>query len=91
MIPNNLRQKGKVIIFLLKFELIILIIRQFRNENEKRRRDLFSKLITNLEDLLSIKQNSSLNDQTNKFDKASILRQTAQYLHKHRQCMKIFY
>ncbi|CAF1013295.1 unnamed protein product [Rotaria magnacalcarata] len=58
--------------------------RQFRNENEKRRRDLFSKLITNLEDLLSIKQICSTNDQNNKFDKASILRQTVQYLQKHR-------
>ncbi|CAF3393718.1 unnamed protein product [Rotaria socialis] len=58
--------------------------RQFRNENEKRRRDLFSKLITNLEDLLSIKQICPTNDQNNKFDKASILRQTVQYLQKHR-------
>ncbi|CAF4929527.1 unnamed protein product [Rotaria sp. Silwood1] len=57
--------------------------RQFRNENEKRRRDLFSKLITNLEDLLSIKKTCSSNEQTNKFDKASILRQTVQYLQKH--------
>ncbi|CAF3366504.1 unnamed protein product [Rotaria sp. Silwood2] len=60
-----------------------MIFRQFRNENEKRRRDLFSKLIANLEDLLSIKKTCSSNDQTNKFDKASILRQTAQYLQKH--------
>ncbi|CAF1219893.1 unnamed protein product [Rotaria sordida] len=57
--------------------------RQFRNENEKRRRDLFSKLITNLEELLSIKKTCSSNDQINKFDKASILRQTVQYLQKH--------
>ncbi|CAF4779631.1 unnamed protein product, partial [Rotaria sp. Silwood2] len=60
-----------------------MIFRQFRNENEKRRRDLFSKLIANLEDLLSIKKICSSNDQTNKFDKASILRQTVQYLQKH--------
>ncbi len=61
--------------------------RQYRNENEKRRRDLFSQLIGNLEDILSIDKNSSSDNktssQTNKLDKASILRETAGFLRKH--------
>ncbi|CAF1061004.1 unnamed protein product [Adineta ricciae] len=57
--------------------------RKFRNENEKRRRDLFSQLIANLENILNIEKDVSSNDQTNKLDKASILRETAIYLRKH--------
>lgn len=57
--------------------------RKFRNENEKRRRDLFSKLIANLENILNIEKDVPSNDQTNKLDKASILRETAIYLRKH--------
>ncbi|CAF3962962.1 unnamed protein product [Rotaria sordida] len=68
--------------------------RQFRNENEKRRRDLFSQLVANLEDILNIEKKSSSDDQinktssssssqTNKLDKASILCETAIYLRKH--------
>lgn len=70
--------------------------RQFRNENEKRRRDLFSQLISNLEDILNIDklslkddQTSKIQSQTNKLDKASILRETAIFLRKH-QNGKIF-
>lgn len=65
--------------------------RQHRNENEKRRRDLFSQLISNLEDILNIDINKSLSNQqtnkisslNNKLDKASILSETAQFLRKH--------
>jgi len=59
--------------------------RQFRNENEKRRRDLFSQLITNLEEILEIpSKSSSINSSpTNKLDKASILRETSIYLRRH--------
>ena len=73
--------------------------RQFRNENEKRRRDLFSQLIQNLEDILDLEKkplpSSSVSSSsqsnptnkttslTNKLDKASILRETAIYLRKH--------
>ncbi len=57
--------------------------RKCRNENEKRRRDLFSQLIVNLETILNIDKESSSIDQTTKLDKASILRETAVYLKKH--------
>ncbi|CAF3811082.1 unnamed protein product [Rotaria socialis] len=57
---------------------------------KKRRRDLFSQLIGNLEDILSIDKISLQDDQTtktspqtNKLDKASILRETACYFRKH--------
>ncbi len=67
-----------------------MICRRIRNENEKRRRDLFSQLIGSLEDILHIDQQSSTDDQinkksspSNKSDKASILRETADYLRKH--------
>ncbi|UJR34321.1 hypothetical protein I4U23_021724 [Adineta vaga] len=59
--------------------------RKFRNENEKRRRDLFSQLIINLENILNIEKSSSSTEQTNKLDKASILRETAIYLRKHQE------
>ncbi|CAF1444720.1 unnamed protein product [Adineta steineri] len=58
--------------------------RKFRNENEKRRRDLFSQLISSLENILNIDKKPSSTDQTSKLDKASILRETAVYL-KNRQ------
>ncbi|CAF1170690.1 unnamed protein product [Rotaria sordida] len=74
--------------------------RQFRNENEKRRRDLFSQLVANLEDILNIEKKSSSDDQinktssssssqTNKLDKASILCETAIYLRKHHHKLTI--
>lgn len=70
--------------------LVFCIERQFRNENEKRRRDLFSQLIQNLEDILDIDKSDSTQTKSttttnpnNKLDKASILRETASFLRKH--------
>ncbi|CAF3822554.1 unnamed protein product [Adineta steineri] len=63
--------------------------RKFRNESEKRRRDLFSQLITSLENILNIDKNSSSTDQTNKSDKASVLRETTLYLKKHQNDLTI--
>ncbi|CAF0905064.1 unnamed protein product [Adineta steineri] len=63
--------------------------RKFRNESEKRRRDLFSQLISSLENILNIDKNSSSTDQTNKSDKASVLRETALYLKKHQNDLTI--
>ncbi|CAF3573911.1 unnamed protein product [Adineta steineri] len=63
--------------------------RKFRNESEKRRRDLFSQLITSLENILNIDKNSSSTDQSNKSDKASVLRETTLYLKKHQNDLTI--
>jgi hypothetical protein len=67
-----------------------VICRRIRNENEKRRRDLFSQLITNLGDVISTKTNSSSNEQ-NKLSKNSILRQTVAYFQQHRHSKNILY
>ncbi|CAF0931044.1 unnamed protein product [Adineta steineri] len=63
--------------------------KKFRNESEKRRRDLFSQLITSLENILNIDKNSSSTDQSNKSDKASVLRETTLYLKKHQNDLTI--
>ncbi|CAF1279511.1 unnamed protein product, partial [Adineta steineri] len=59
--------------------------RQFHNETEKRRRDLFTQLITNLRDILLIKKPSDTNEENTKLDRPSILYQTATFLEKHKQ------
>ena len=70
-------------------DLFRIICRQCRNENEKRRRDSFSKLITNLEDILDVKKKSSSNNENNKLDKATILHETVLYLQNHHQSIFI--
>ena len=65
------------------FYLFVFFLRKFRNENEKRRRDLFSQLISSLENILNIDKTSSSVIPTTKLDKASILRETVVYLKKH--------
>ncbi len=62
-----------------------LFFRQIRNENEKRRRNLFVQLINNLGKVISTQENSSSNEE-NKLSKNVILRQTVSYLEQHRQC-----
>ncbi|CAF0854206.1 unnamed protein product [Adineta steineri] len=59
--------------------------RQFRNENEKRRRDLSTQLITNLRDILLVTKPDDANEENTKLDKASVLRQTVTFLQKHQQ------
>jgi hypothetical protein len=61
-----------------------LFFRQIRNENEKRRRNLFVQLINNLGKVISTQENSSSNEE-NKLSKNVILRQTVSYLEQHRQ------
>ncbi|CAF1089802.1 unnamed protein product [Adineta steineri] len=58
--------------------------RQFRNETEKRRRDLFTQLITNLKDILLVKKPTDTNEENTKLDKASILCQAATFLEQHK-------
>jgi len=67
-----------------------LFFRQIRNENEKRRRDLFSQLITNLGDVISTNRTSSSN-QLNKLSKNAILRQTVAFLQQHQHSKNIFF
>ncbi|CAF4069565.1 unnamed protein product, partial [Adineta steineri] len=62
--------------------------RQCRNENEKRRRDLSTQLITNLKDILLIENTSDTNEDNTKLDKASVLGQTVTFLKKHQQNIK---
>jgi hypothetical protein len=62
-----------------------LFFRRIRNENEKRRRDLFSQLITNLGDVISTK------NQLNKLSKNSILRQAVAFLQQYRHSKNILY
>ncbi|CAF1317353.1 unnamed protein product [Adineta steineri] len=62
--------------------------RQFRNENEKRRRDLSTQLITSLKDILLIENTSDTNEDNTKLDKASVLRQTVTFLQKYQQNIK---
>ncbi|CAF0854409.1 unnamed protein product [Adineta steineri] len=59
--------------------------RQFRNENEKRRRDLSTQLTTNLRDILLVTKPSDTNEENTKLDKGSVLRQTVTFLQKHQQ------
>ncbi|CAF1032423.1 unnamed protein product [Adineta steineri] len=66
----------------------LLARRQFRNENEKRRRDLSTQLITNLKDILFIENTSDTNEENTKLDKASVLRQTVTFLEKYQQNIK---
>ncbi|CAF0845318.1 unnamed protein product [Adineta steineri] len=66
----------------------LLARRQFRNENEKRRRDLSTQLITNLKDILLIENTSDTNEDNTKLDKASVLGQTVTFLKKHQQNIK---
>ncbi|CAF4227032.1 unnamed protein product, partial [Adineta steineri] len=47
----------------------LLARRQFRNENEKRRRDLSTQLITNLKDILLIENTSDTNEDNTKLYK----------------------
>ncbi|CAF4092300.1 unnamed protein product, partial [Adineta steineri] len=61
---------------------------QSRNENEKRRRDLSTQLITNLKDILVIENTSDTNEDNTKLDKASVLRQTVTFLQKYQQNIK---
>ncbi len=61
-----------------------LFFRQIRNENEKRRRNLFVQLINNLGKVIVTQENSSSNEE-NKLSKNVILRQTVSYLEQHRQ------
>ncbi|CAF3889790.1 unnamed protein product [Adineta steineri] len=61
----------------------LLARRQFRNKNEKRRRDLSTQLITNLKDILLIENTSDTNEENTKLDKASVLGQTVTFLEKH--------
>ncbi|CAF1179687.1 unnamed protein product [Adineta steineri] len=62
--------------------------REFRNENEKRRRDLSTQLIANLKDILLIENTSDADEENTKFDKTSILRQTVTFLEKYQQNIK---
>ncbi|CAF1201229.1 unnamed protein product [Adineta steineri] len=62
--------------------------KQSRNENEKRRRDLSTQLITNLKDILVIENTSDTNEDNTKLDKASVLRQTVTFLQKYQQNIK---
>ncbi|CAF1307900.1 unnamed protein product [Adineta steineri] len=62
--------------------------RQSRNENEKRRRDLSTQLITSLKDILLIENTSDTNEDNTKLDKASVLRQTVTFLQKYQQNIK---
>ncbi|CAF0889015.1 unnamed protein product [Adineta steineri] len=66
----------------------LLARRQFRNENEKRRRDLSTQLITNLKDILLIEHTSDRNEENTKLDKASVLGQTVTFLEKHQHNIK---
>ena len=53
---SNLRRSFAVFFFFFFFFLDLLVQRHFRNEDEKRRRDLFSQLIVNLEEILHIEK-----------------------------------
>mgnify|MGYP002386849686 CR=1 FL=1 len=57
--------------------------RKLRNENEKRRRDLFSQLITNIGEIIFN------NNQPIKLSKNAILRQTVTFLQEQRNCNSI--
>ncbi|CAF4308643.1 unnamed protein product, partial [Adineta steineri] len=51
---------------------------------DRRRRDLFTQLITNLKDILLIKKPTDTNEENTKLDKASILCQAATFLEQHK-------